>query len=364
MSDDKIKIGARRNPQEVEGMDNSIQRKKSPDEIRAIIEALKNQQELQPSDYPTVLERLGISKEEYEPILGPAPQQSQPVVNQMPQQPMVQEKKQEPVAVKNSGNYNIDSRSIHQTDRLFEAPTEEIELPSKGMFYKNKKATVKIKHLTAEADDILFTEELYLKNQQLNALLENSVIDKDIRPSEMLIGDRNYVLIELRRTGFGDDYKVDPMRCNSCLNVFNPTVDLSKIKKKEVSELPDEEGLFYIKLPVSKAEVKFRLLTGDDEMVLQQQNSVAIGTGTFKVKKMYTQKYVLQIMSVNGITDKIFIKSFVEAMPLKDSRIFRDYSNKVDPGIDFFYNFKCPHCGAEEKRLIPFGLSLFYPDEA
>src|SRR5690349_1865409 len=85
-------------------------------------------------------------------------------------------------------------------DKEFMVPTEEIQLPSKGVFYPNQKSTVKIKYLTAEEDNILFSADLIKSGKVLDVLLDQAVLDKDLRPSDMVSGDRNYLLIEIRKT--------------------------------------------------------------------------------------------------------------------------------------------------------------------
>ena len=107
------------------------------------------------------------------------------------------------------GKNNLESPELPQefTDDEFLVPTEDVELPSKGIFYENKKSTAKIKYLTAEEDDVLFSPELIKSGKVLDALLQIAIIDKDITPDEMLVGDRNAVLIHLRKTGLGEIYK-------------------------------------------------------------------------------------------------------------------------------------------------------------
>src|SRR4051812_30665281 len=93
----------------------------------------------------------------------------------------------------------------------FKVPQEELQLPSLGKFYASGKSSVKIKYLTAEEDNILFSTDLIKSGKVLDVLLENAVVDQDLRPDEMVSGDRNFVLIELRKTGFGPEYRPGEM---------------------------------------------------------------------------------------------------------------------------------------------------------
>lgn len=249
-------------------------------------------------------------------------------------------------------------------DNEFKVPTDIVELPSKGAFYPGGKASITIKYLTAEEDNILYSPELIKNNQVLNVLLDSAVMDKDLRPENMLSGDRNYILIQLRKTGFGSEY--DPglkVECENCESTYNPVVDLDRLKANMLEVLPDEKGEYSVQLPVTKANIKFRPLRGFDEKRLSKVIDQGQKKGTnLRVSKLITERYLLQIMEVNGNRDKIYIQKFIGFMPTKDSIFFRLYSRNVEPGIDLDYEFECPHCGYKEIHSVPITSKLFYPD--
>lgn len=320
---------------------------KTDEDVRAIVESLKDT-DVDPKDYETVLNNMNISKEQYAKYLGI------PVKEEVERKAPVQSEK------KTAGNYNI--KNMKTAQKLFEVSTQELQLPSGGMFYPNGQSTIKVKGLTAQEDDILFSTELISQNKVLHAVLESAITDTTLRPDEMLSCDRNYVLIQLRIDGFGKEYEPGPMQCENCGNVYSPKVDLSLLKTKELRHHPDENGMFLIELPMSKVRVRFRLLNGKDEIALQSKGVASLRKGGMKAKKLWSERYLLQIMEVNDETDKIFIKSFIDNMPLGDSQFFRKYAAEVEPGIDLTYKFTCPHCGHEDERATPITHKLFYPD--
>lgn len=254
--------------------------------------------------------------------------------------------------------YNIPEEFVNNDE--FIIPTETIDLPSKGLFYPSKKSTVEIKYMTAEEDNILFSSDLIKSGKVLDVLLEAVIKDKDLRPDDMLSGDRNYVLIEARRTGLGDEYKPGKIRCESCSNEFEPTVDLSLLKSRDITEIPDSEGFYSVTLPVTKINIKFRLLRGTDEKRLSK--AMEKKAGNSRVSRLITERYLLQIMEVNGNRDKTYINKFISAMPTKDSLFFREYNRQLEPGIDLNYEFECSHCGHLQERDVPITSKLFYPD--
>src|ERR1017187_6631575 len=93
----------------------------------------------------------------------------------------------------------------------FVTPTDEIELPSKGKFYPNGQSSIKIKYLTTEEDDILTSPDLIKNGKVLDVLLEHAIIDKTLRPDDLLICDKNAVLIGLSSKCINDDYSFKMM---------------------------------------------------------------------------------------------------------------------------------------------------------
>ncbi len=248
-------------------------------------------------------------------------------------------------------------------DNEFVVPTEEVTLPSRGVFYANNKSTVKIKYLTAEEDNILFSTDLLKSGKVLDVLLENAILDKDLRPEDMVSGDRNFLLIEIRKTGFGNEYKPGDVACSSCGQDYDPIVDLNKLKPRMLEVMPDSDGLYSVELPITKMPIRFRLLKGSDEKRLSKlMESNQKKPGNFKVSRLITERYLLQIMEVNGNKDKLYISKFISAMPTRDSLFFREYNRQIEPGIDLNYEFECPYCNHVENKTVPITSKLFYPD--
>lgn len=248
-------------------------------------------------------------------------------------------------------------------DTEFEVPTDYIDLPSGGLFYPSGKKTVEVKYLTAEDENILTSTDLIKSGKVLDVLLQNALIDKDITADEMLTGDRNAVLINLRITGYGDEYETKTT-CPSCSEVNEKSILLSSLSNREVFDKPDSEGLFSVMLPKSKANIRFRLLNGADENRLQKINETGKKTvkGRLKVATILTERYLLQIMDVNGNRDKTYIKKFIGVMPIADSFFFREYLKDMEPGIDLNHDFECNNCGTPYRQEVPITAKLFWPN--
>lgn len=247
-------------------------------------------------------------------------------------------------------------------DTEFQAITDIVELPSKGIFYANKQSTIKVKHLTTDEDNILTSPELIRNGKVLDVLLENSIVDNTLSAEDMLVGDRNAVLLFLRKEGFGDVYPVK-MLCPNCGESFKEDVLISKLETKELKETPDSNGYFGVQLPKTKWNIKFRLLTGKDEGFLTKKAETPKKTRqNVSYSQLLTERYVLQIMEINGISDKLQIKKAVTNMPISDSLFLREYMREIEPGVDMSYDFTCKHCQHEFEDTVPVTATLFWPN--
>ena len=247
----------------------------------------------------------------------------------------------------------------------FEVPFDVIELPSKGKLYKGTtlegKTSLEIQYLTAAQEDILTSPNLLQSGKVLDVLLRSVIRDKRINTKELLLGDRNAIVVWLRSTGYGELYPVE-LACKSCSFSFTNEFDLSKLETKELTEEPDEDGLFSLNLPTRKNVIKYSLLTaGDEEKIMRmiedrrkKTNSQVMNAATIRMKYM--------IKSIDGNSDLIKISNYVDSMPVKDSRYFRNIVNEIEPGIIMGQEVSCPSCGNVNKEDIPIRENFFWPD--
>ena len=150
----------------------------------------------------------------------------------------------------------------------YEFPTEVIDLPSKGKVYPESnplsKGSIEIKYMTAKEEDILASQNLIRKGV-LDKLFESIVVDKDVDINDIVVGDKNAILLATRVLGYGAEYQVeitDPFTGEQ----QPTTIDLSKIQTKEVDfDKLNRENLYEFELPKTKKKIKFKLLTHKDE---------------------------------------------------------------------------------------------------
>ena len=249
-------------------------------------------------------------------------------------------------------------------------PTEIIDLPSQGKVYSQdnplSKGSIEIKYMTAREEDILASQNLIRKGVVLDKLFEAVIVDKDINIDDIIIGDKNAILLATRILGYGADYKVevtDPFT----LEQQKVTVDLSKIQTKEIDfDLLSPENLYEFTLPISKKTVKLKILTHKDEQDInaEVQAIQRLSKDQDAVSSDLSTRLRYLIQEVDGNSDRGFINNYVRNELLaRDSRAIRNYIQEITPDVDLRFNFTSSLTGESEALDIPMGAGFFYPTD-
>lgn len=241
-------------------------------------------------------------------------------------------------------------------DNTFKMPTEIVELPSQGLIYPESSplssGTIEMKYMTAKEEDILTNQNYISKGTVLDELVK-SLIVSDISYDDLIIGDKNAILIAARILGYGSEYKFN-------YGGEEHTVDLTTLDSKPLNKDLFKQGVneFDFTLPSSKLPITFKLLTGHDEKKIDAELA-----GLKKINKNASPdlstrlKYI--ITSVNGNRETKDIRQFVDTNLLaRDSRALREYIREVQPDVDMTFFLD----GNDKKITIPIGLNFFWPD--
>ena len=238
----------------------------------------------------------------------------------------------------------------------FKLPTEVIELPSKGLLYPEgselAKGTLEMKYMTAKEEDILTNQSYIQKGTVLDKLMKSLIVSK-INYDDLLIGDKNAIMVAARILGYGKDYSFSILG-------EDHTVDLSTLENKPLNEelFKDGENNFEFTLPHSGNKVTFKLLTHKDEQNINRELE-----GLKKINKdnspELTTRLKYLITSVEGKTESKDIREFVDNYLLaRDSRALREYIKEIQPDVELTF---FPE-GSNDRVNIPIGVSFFWPD--
>lgn len=238
----------------------------------------------------------------------------------------------------------------------FKFPTEIVDLPSKGLLYSKdnplSSGTIEMKYMSAKEEDILTNTNYIQSGVVLDKLLESLIVTKT-NLKDLIIGDKNAILIASRILGYGQDYEFE-----SNGRVYN--VDLTTLRDKELPTDVDYSNgnEFNFTLPASKVELTFKLLTHGDETQIEQELK--------GIKKLFpngttpeiTTRLKYMITSVNGDRERKNVRDFVDNEILaRDSRALRQEIKRISPDINLTIK------GDDgEDIAIPISLNFFWPD--
>jgi len=238
----------------------------------------------------------------------------------------------------------------------FKIPTEVVELPSKGLIYPKdhplSKGEIEIKYMTAKEEDILSNEAYIKSGKVLDKLLDSLIVDKTINQKDLVVGDKNAVLIAARVLGYGKEYPIS-------VNGDEEIIDLSILENKPFPPegFVENTNEFEFELPHTGNKVTFKILNGYDEDKIDQELR-----GLRKIFKdnvpELTTRFKHIITSVNGETEPKIIRQFVDtALLARDSRSLREYIKTVQPDVNLTYELE-----SGQETTIPIGIGFFWPD--
>jgi hypothetical protein len=245
----------------------------------------------------------------------------------------------------------MDNQSRDYGQNNFSLPHDVVPLPSQGVFYKNKKKSIKVGYLTANDENILMGGG----NDMTQTLLRSKIYEPDVRIEDLLEGDVESILIFLRNTAFGPEMELnlsDPITKKP----FKGTVRLDELNVNK-GQLPSEDGTFVTLLPKSQATVKLKPMTYGEIMEVQKMvESYPQG----RVAPKITWRLNKQIIEINGVQDRAEISKFVDQMPIADSKYIRKFMDDNEPRLDLTRTVIAPS-GEKLTVNVGFGVDFFRP---
>jgi hypothetical protein len=241
-------------------------------------------------------------------------------------------------------------------------PFDILALPSRGVFYDDCGENIKIPYLNASDEDLLSNPNLIRSGKFLEVLINRKLKYTNLTYSDLLVGDRNAIMIWLRGSAYGNNYDLrlqDPSNENDTTG-FDYTVDLSKLDTIYFNDDVDENGLMTYTLPNSGDVLKFRFLTMFDiDGIIERELAISEVYGDEHVDTI-TYSLFLRLESINGNDDREYINKYSKYLiKLKDKKAFIEYSDSIESGIDLNINVRTPG-GESFDTFLPFGETFFW----
>ncbi len=247
---------------------------------------------------------------------------------------------------------------------VYDFPTEIVELPSKGKLYPEghplSSGKIEMKYMTAREEDIL-TNQSFIKQGVVLDKLFKALIVTPVDYNDLLLCDKNAIMIAARVLGYGKDYEITATNPNTG-EEQKVNVDLTKLQEAEIDWDAHTSGKneFTLELPASKRVVTLRLLTQG-----QQRKIDAELKGLAKLKRNATLTTTLKhvIISVDGETDNNKVRKFIDNELLAiDSRAIRIHLKTITPEIDLSVQVPDGESGDTFRSPVTIGLDFFWPD--
>jgi len=249
----------------------------------------------------------------------------------------------------------------------FIVPTMHVDLPSEGKYYPighplRDKKSIELRFMTAKDEDILTSPNLIKKGIVLSRLVQSLLLDKTINVDDILLGDKNAILIQARISGYGQWYQAN-VTCPSCQEVQEEEYDLEECSvlhegEKDLENVSFlENGNVIITLPKTKAECEVRFFTGHEEKIIFKNLEKKKGP-----ENILSQQMKLAVFAVNGYDNPEVIEHFIENMPISDARTLRQTYDKISPSANLRANFNCQSCDYQEDMEVPLTVDFFWPD--
>jgi len=249
----------------------------------------------------------------------------------------------------------------------YTVPTEIVDLPSKGLLYPEghplANGTIELKYMTAKEEDILMTESYIKQGVVLDNLFRALIVTK-FNYNDLLICDKNMIMISARIMGYGKDYEFETT--TPAGEKQKDTIDLTTLQIDDIDETKVTQGInsFEYTFPASKRKLTFKLLTHGDNVAIDAEIKALkkIKTIGGSSSGQLTTRLIHMITSIDGKEDKAYIRNFVNKELLAiDSIQFRNHVSTIQPDLDLKITLVDNLSGDPFDISLPIDVNFFWP---
>ncbi len=239
--------------------------------------------------------------------------------------------------------------------------SEVVDIASGGKGYPAdnplSSGKVELKYMTTKEEDILTSQNLIKQGIVIDKLLESIILTEGVNVNDMLVGDKNSVLVAAGILAYGPEYTVTINHPNSG-EELTQTFNLTDC---EFRELPDDvdysDKSFEFETPITKDTIQWDLVDGVTEVEINKTMDVM-------KKKMGKESAVTTrlksiVKSVNGDSNKLAVNSYIDNMLARDALAFRREVARVSP--DIIMEQEVEWEGETISVVIPMDIEFFWP---
>ena len=322
------------------------------------------------------------------------------------------EEKIEKTVKKNKSNvvkYSFDASSIPDYVKY-----DVIPLPSGGKCYPITSplrcGRIPVAMLTAADENIIASPNMYRDGKIIDVILERKILDKRCDYRQLCQGDRDAIVLWLRATGYNTDFPIVATHPDTGKK-YDLNVKLNELKYKDFNLESDAEGNFtytalngdiikfnfmtysmeedyknkFINDTISIEKVNLNVylknieeclysitdmeesdiedirgcLTDIKDIINESVKENLIDEKT--VISVITDRIIAYTVSINGNTDRNYIKKYIENMRSNDAYRYRNMYNENIPGVDFKLTVNVPESdgGGSFTTFLKLGNDVF-----
>lgn len=246
----------------------------------------------------------------------------------------------------------------------------DIELPSKGAFYGPDAVIptpplpggiVAIRKMRMAEEEQLASGGGDILTKLSRIIVAVTKLPNGFDPQSLLITDRFYILLALRRIALGPNYPVT-FRCSEC-NAHNK-VTINIVEELSLREVADDlsEPVF-VDLPDAGVQVGLRFRRGIDEVEVAREVRRAEARGMDAPVRQENLKR--QIVEIDGerVTNPMKKLDLVRQLTQTDLASIRVTMGKHEPGVDLTVYPECRRCQFVNEFEMPFTNEFFFPSD-
>jgi hypothetical protein len=260
-----------------------------------------------------------------------------------------------------------------QLDLRFLSPSFDlIELPSRGVFYKNipelKDAQISIRPMTSVEEKLIDKFNTNTFYQTVDEII-SKCIREDINIDDLTPGDRIFTLMKIRAISAGSEYEVR-FKCASCDSEMPVKIDLAEFDPVYLEE--DVIEPVELKLPISEATVRMYIPRSGHiresnarSFADQKKRGVFISPSVYQ-KALCCHEFVFPEKSsdagyIVNQTDFNILLGIMGRLHVKDMKAIEDMFNDYDHGmIDPVIKY-CPVCDEAYDQYAAINWDFFRP---
>jgi hypothetical protein len=170
------------------------------------------------------------------------------------------------------------------------------------------------------------------------------------------VGDRIYILIQIRIETFGATYAFD-VRCleENCGAKIQWELDLDDLDVRPIppSVLEAMKAGRPLTVVVAGKSVQFKVMRGEDE----RKNARVMRANP---DTLLLNALAARITGIEGLTPKDKL-AWLEDLPLGEATHILDLLDEQDGGVQTDIEIRCPECGSVQDQRLPFGPRFLLP---